>query len=62
MHYMTHQNINMDLQKVSISLIIWTAFFEIADKGNWLCAIEQLKQEAYTDCVDLLDKPVGGIK
>lgn len=31
-------------------------FFEIADKGNWLCAIEQLKQEAYTDCVDLLDK------
>lgn len=29
-------------------------FFEIADKGNWLCAIEQLKQEAYTDCVDLL--------
>lgn len=31
-------------------------FFETADKGKCLYAIEQLKQEAYTDCVDLLDK------
>lgn len=31
-------------------------FFETANKGKCLYAIEQLKQEAYTDCVDLLDK------
>ena len=31
-------------------------FYEIADKGKRLYAVEHIEQNAYTDCVDLLNK------